>query len=124
MDRRAFTTMIGGTILARPRASEGQLPGKVARIGMLRSTTEPPDFGNMTLNLQMFRDGLRDHGYVEGRNLAIEYRYPRARTEQLEALRSNSSMPLDLRRYTRQGGSLRRSRLWRTTSRPTPSRRD
>lgn len=95
MNRRTF--LCGLTLGTLDVALAVEAQQKMARVGMLRSTTEPPEFGNMTLNLQMFRDGLRDHGYVEGRNLAIEFRYPRTRSEPLEDLVANLlSLKVDL----------------------------
>ena len=68
MERRAFLAGAAG-LLAAPLAAESQPAAKIARIGWLS--------GNMTNNPQLpeaFRQGLRDLGYVEGRNLVIEYR--------------------------------------------------
>jgi ABC-type uncharacterized transport system substrate-binding protein len=54
-----------------------QKPAKIHRIGYLaaRSSPEPRDEG--------FRQGLRDLGYIEGKNIAIEYRYARGKIEEL-----------------------------------------
>ena len=69
MDRRAFLGSLG--LLATPLAGEAQpADGKVYRIGLLQGTPNTP-----ALNLtEAVRQGLRDHGYVEGRNLVIEHR--------------------------------------------------
>jgi putative ABC transport system substrate-binding protein len=69
LDRRTF---IGGVVcglLAAPLAAESQSQaGKLPRIGVLTS-------GPMTAVLQeAFRQGLRDHSYVEGQNILIEWR--------------------------------------------------
>jgi putative ABC transport system substrate-binding protein len=70
MERRAFLgTMMGG-LLAAPLASGGQQAGKVYRIGVLETA---PIILNAA-NLDAFRQGLRELGYVEGQNLVIEYR--------------------------------------------------
>ncbi len=55
-------------ILAAPCAAEAQ-PGKIWRIGFLGP---PPSAGGL---LQAFQEGLRELGYIEGKNIAIEYRY-------------------------------------------------
>jgi len=57
--------------------AQAQKPAKIHRIGYLaaRSTPEPRDEG--------FRQGLRDLGYIEGKNIAIEYRYARGKIEEL-----------------------------------------
>ena len=68
MERRPFLIMmIAGGLLAAPLAIEAQPAGKVARIGYLAP--------NLAVNPHLpeaFRQGLRDLGYVEGRNLVIE----------------------------------------------------
>jgi putative ABC transport system substrate-binding protein len=72
VNRRAFIGTLAGGLLTAPLAAEAQQAGKVARIGVLvpaepASPTEPHVAG--------FRQGLRDLGYVEGLNVAVEYRY-------------------------------------------------
>ncbi len=67
MDRRAFMGVLSGG-LAGPLASEAQQAGKVYRIGFLAFSPPDPSLDGA------FRQGLRDFGYVEGRNLVIEYR--------------------------------------------------
>src|SRR5262245_1558834 len=70
MDRRAFITTFGGSILAVPLATEAQQVAKVARIGFLsiNLAAAPPNLH------EAFRQGLRDLGYVEGRDVVIDYR--------------------------------------------------
>jgi putative ABC transport system substrate-binding protein len=64
--------------LVAPIASEAQQPGKVPRIGYLSS-------GTATSALYAaFRQGLRELGYVEGQNIAIEYRYAEGRPQLVE----------------------------------------
>jgi ABC-type uncharacterized transport system substrate-binding protein len=79
MNRRAFITMVGGSILAAPLVTEGQEAARVARIGMLADATSPH-------LREAFRQGLREFGYIEGRNLVIEYRDAEGKPEQLPAL--------------------------------------
>jgi ABC-type uncharacterized transport system substrate-binding protein len=79
MNRRAFITMVGGSILAAPLVTEGQEAARVARIGMLADATSPH-------LREAFRQGLRELGYIEGRNLVIEYRDAEGKPEQLPAL--------------------------------------
>src|SRR5258708_37238429 len=64
MRRRAFTTRLGGGAAAWPLAARAQQAGRARRIGVL----VPP------IRLDAIRQGLRDLGYVEGRNILIEYR--------------------------------------------------
>ena len=79
--RRVFIGTLTGGLLAAPLAAEGQQAAKVPRIGFL------------TVNLataphlpEAFRQGLRDLGYVEGRNVVIEYRSAEGKSERLPAL--------------------------------------
>jgi putative tryptophan/tyrosine transport system substrate-binding protein len=81
MDRRAFMVSITGSLLAAPLAAEAQEAAKVARIGYLST--------NLAANphiQEAFRQGLRDLGYVEGRNVVIEYRDAEGKPERLPAL--------------------------------------
>jgi putative ABC transport system substrate-binding protein len=71
MDRRRFLLTSLAGALAAPLAAEAQpASGKVYRIGFLQQTPNTPAF-NYT---ETFRQGLRDHGYVEGQNIVIEHR--------------------------------------------------
>src|SRR6266436_1438885 len=81
MDRRAFVIGVGSGLLAAPLAAEAQQAAKIARIGYLAA--------NLAANPHLreaFRRGLRDLGYVEGRNVAIEYRDAEGKYDRLPAL--------------------------------------
>jgi len=82
MNRRAFVRMFAGGLLAAPLAAEAQQVGKVYRIGFL-GLSSPAGYA---ANLQAFRQGLRDLGYHEGKNISIEYRWAEERNERLPAL--------------------------------------
>jgi ABC-type uncharacterized transport system substrate-binding protein len=83
MPRRAFMAMMAGGLLATPLAARGQQPGgKVYRIGILESVPAAQN----AANLDALRKGLRDLGYVEGRNLIIEYRSSDGRAERFPGL--------------------------------------
>jgi putative ABC transport system substrate-binding protein len=69
MERRAFVVGTLG-LVAGPLVAEAQQAAKVARIGYL-SANSPPIAPHQH---EAFLQGLRDFGYVEGRNLVIEYR--------------------------------------------------
>ena len=73
-----------GGLLAAPLAARAQQVGKVYRIGIL----EPIPASRNAANLDAFRKGLRDLGYVEGRNLIIEYRSADGRAERFPDLAS------------------------------------
>src|SRR5687767_8499539 len=80
MERRAF---LAGSValLAAPLAAEAQPSGKMPRVGVLANgsaaTSRPVD---------AFRGGLRDFGYVEGQNIALEIRWAEGRFERLPEL--------------------------------------
>jgi putative tryptophan/tyrosine transport system substrate-binding protein len=73
MDRRTFVTLLAGTCLLEPLAVRAQQTGKVFRIGLLAPFTEPTPGGR--IDLEALRAGLRDLGWVEGKNLSIETRW-------------------------------------------------
>jgi ABC-type uncharacterized transport system substrate-binding protein len=77
--RAAFAVALALGILAVPLGAEAQPAGKVPRIGYL-SFFEPNTLDDV------FRQGLRDLGYVEGQNIAIERRYSEGRAERLPDL--------------------------------------
>jgi putative ABC transport system substrate-binding protein len=73
MDRRTFVTLVAGTCLLEPLAVRAQQSGKVFRIGLLVPRTEPERADQIAL--ESLRTGLRDLGWVEGKNLVIETRW-------------------------------------------------
>src|SRR2546422_6399998 len=82
MDRRTFVGGVAGWLLVAPLAARAQQVAKVYRIGILETI---PATRNAT-NLDALRKGLRDLGYVEGRNLVIEYRSADGRPERFPDL--------------------------------------
>lgn len=81
MDRRAFLGLLTDGLLAAPFAAETQQAAKVARIGyVLLDPAAAPYLP------EAFRQGLRDLGYIEGRNIVIEYRDAEGKVEGLPAV--------------------------------------
>lgn len=80
MDRRGFFVAVAGGLLAAPLASEAQPAGRVWRVGYLDQGS------HSTAYVNGLREGLRELGWIEGRNLAIEARFAEGNTEQLPAL--------------------------------------
>ena len=86
MKRRELVALIGGAAassLSWSLAARAQ-PGKVWRIGMLDTTSAQLN----APNLDAFRRGLRQLGYVEGQNLAIDYRSADGRLDRIPELAS------------------------------------
>ena len=84
VDRRTFIGGVASALLAAPLAAHAQQAGKVYRIGIL----EPIPATQNAANLDALRKGLRDLGYIEGRNLIIEYRSADGRAERFPDLAS------------------------------------
>jgi putative ABC transport system substrate-binding protein len=80
LHRRAFLASLWA-VLAGPLAAEAQPARKVAHLGVLLFSTPAAD-----PNLPAFLGGLRDLGYVEGRNVALEYRYAEGQPERVKEL--------------------------------------
>jgi putative tryptophan/tyrosine transport system substrate-binding protein len=71
MKRREFITLLGRAATAWPLAARAQQVGKVHRIGFLGSATA----AGSADEVESLRTGLREFGYVEGTNIAIEFRW-------------------------------------------------
>jgi len=79
--RRFLLTSLAGAVAA-PFAAEAQQAGKVVRVGLLM----PVSSADARTNVEAFRQGLREFGYIEGQNIAIERRYSDGRDERLPGL--------------------------------------
>jgi putative ABC transport system substrate-binding protein len=79
--RRAFITLLGGAAAAWPVAARAQ-QSAMPLIGVL----SPVSAAIAVRNIAAFRQGLRDLGYVEGRNIAVEYRFAEGMSERLTRL--------------------------------------
>jgi ABC-type uncharacterized transport system substrate-binding protein len=84
IERRAFLRMVSGSLLAAPRVVQAQQATSVPRVGFLNtaSLSDPrvPPF------LQAFRQGLRELGYVEDQNIALELRWAEGQYDRLPGL--------------------------------------
>ncbi len=81
MRRRDFITLVGGTAVAWPCLAYAQ-QNRMPVIGLLGST----DAGSYAAFVTAFHRGLGEGGYIEGRNIVIEYRWAEGHYERLPAL--------------------------------------
>jgi putative tryptophan/tyrosine transport system substrate-binding protein len=79
--RRTFL-LVAGAYLALPLAATPQPADKIPRIGFL-SASAPASIG---IRFDAFRQGLKDLGYVDGRNIVVEYRWAEGKEERLSGL--------------------------------------
>jgi putative tryptophan/tyrosine transport system substrate-binding protein len=80
MKRRAFMLALGGAAASLPFAARAQQPMPV--IGFLRSTS----LADATDLVTAFRQGLKETGFVEGQNVAVEFRWGEGRNDRLPAM--------------------------------------
>ncbi|HEX6828146.1 MAG TPA: hypothetical protein VF104_04105, partial [Burkholderiales bacterium] len=82
IDRRAFIGSLAGGLLAAPLAAEGQQGVKIIfRIGWINTASPGWHDG-------AFQDGLRELGYVEGRNIITEWRWVEGNFDRLPGIAS------------------------------------
>jgi putative ABC transport system substrate-binding protein len=82
MHRRHFIALVGGMAAAWPLVLYAQPLGRMARIGFLGSASAT----GSAKSVEALRTGLRDLGYVEGRNIVIEFRWAEGRYDRLSDL--------------------------------------
>ncbi|HEY2917540.1 MAG TPA: ABC transporter substrate-binding protein [Candidatus Binatia bacterium] len=82
MRRRNFVFALGAIFLTRSFPSQAQQPARILRIGILIAASA----SFYSARVEAFRQRLRELGYVEGKNIVIEYRYTEAKLERLPDL--------------------------------------
>jgi putative tryptophan/tyrosine transport system substrate-binding protein len=84
--RREFITLLGGAAAAWPLAARAQ-QARIPRVGIIDNSSQ----------WDPFRRGLRDHGYVEGRTIALEYRIAEGAPARLAAAATElAQLPVDV----------------------------
>jgi putative tryptophan/tyrosine transport system substrate-binding protein len=79
MLRRDFLTLVGGGAATWPLAARAQQPGKMRRVGFLSGRLRPTSIEASALG--GFTQGMRELGYVEGRDFVIEWRFAEGKYE-------------------------------------------
>ena len=82
MIKKTFVSLLTTFLLATISLAEAQPAKKVFRIGLLSGNRPSP----MPSNIEAFRQGLRDLGYVEGQNISVEYRFAEGKEERYAIL--------------------------------------
>jgi putative ABC transport system substrate-binding protein len=83
MRRREFLGVVGGAAVTWPRSTQAQ-QSAMPVVGFLGSSTA----GVLRQSLAAFRNGLQEAGYVEGQNVAIEYRFTEGQSDRIPAILS------------------------------------
>ena len=103
MRRREFITLLGGAAVGWPLAASAQTQPKIPRVGFAFGSTPTLQHG-----IEVFRQGLRELGYVEGQTVVQELRSAegRAYRSRIAALAASSRLPAayNLREYPDAGG--------------------
>jgi putative ABC transport system substrate-binding protein len=81
MRRREFITLLGGGAAAWPRAARGQQPG-MPLVGFINGASS----GGYGYLVDAFRQGLKETGYVEGQNVAVEYRWAEGQYDRMPVM--------------------------------------
>jgi putative tryptophan/tyrosine transport system substrate-binding protein len=79
---RFALSLLGTLFLALCSSVEAQQAGKIPRIAYVSSTGA----SDSSAPLQAFRQGLRDLGYVEGKNILVEYRYLEGKRDRIQSV--------------------------------------
>src|SRR5664279_4228728 len=83
-NRRKLVVALGASSLLASFRSQAQAPGRVWRVGFLTLRSRPDSFDANVFGA--FRAGMRELGYVEGKNLIIEWRFADGKPERLAGL--------------------------------------
>jgi putative ABC transport system substrate-binding protein len=82
-NNKVLVLALSTLLLSLSGSAEAQQPTKIPRIGYVSGTGDPSNPGP---NLESFREGMRELGYIDGKNIAIEYRYAQGNNERFASL--------------------------------------
>src|SRR5712691_10205043 len=99
MKRRDFITLLGSAAAAWPLGARAQAPN-LPMIGFLSAGSSSPEFARY---VAAFQQGMSELGYVEGRNIAIAYRWAEGRADRLDML-ANELVRLQAKLIVASGG--------------------
>ncbi len=74
MRRREFIAGLGSAVVARPLAARAQQPDRMRHVGVLMNVVQDDPGG--PADVMAFRHGLAELGWIEGRNIHVEFRWP------------------------------------------------
>jgi putative ABC transport system substrate-binding protein len=104
MNKKIAVMMVAAAILVSVQLGEAQKPSKVRKIGFLTVTSGPP-----AASYEVFRQGLRELGYVEDQNIVIEYRAAGDRSRLAELATELAQLKLDV--IVTAGGATGRAKM-------------
>src|SRR5215472_3452981 len=81
MNTKMIICLFAATLLSTAHLAEAQQPMKIPRIGILLGGSS-----FLSVRVEAFRQGLKELGYIEGRNVVIEHRYAEGKADRLPAL--------------------------------------
>ena len=81
-DEKLFSILLVVAVVVVAAIAEAQQPTKIPRIGYLSAASPSA----VSARIEAFRQGLRELGYVEGKNIVIEWRYAEGKLDRLPAL--------------------------------------
>ena len=82
MNQRIFALALGALLFVLYVSAEAQQPKKIPRIGFLM----PGSRATYAVRIEAFQNGLRELGYIEGQNIAIEWRFTEGKSDRVADL--------------------------------------
>ena len=83
MTKKFFVLALSAMLYALCSSAQAQQPAKIPRIGFLSGSGDPNTPG---FQIEAFRRGLQELGYIEGKNILVEYRYIEGKRDRVPSL--------------------------------------